>query len=245
MSRFLFLLSLLITFNLQAQQAKYQLSSTFGLAGLNGNTLEAGVFTGASLDRVRPLTKRTDLLLGLGAQHSSYEVGANEQPCDFPLGDKIVTFSFNETYEFNGLDGVLRLGAQHRLGKLQLRGLLLPTLRLYDRITSTYVIDFDQIGRPNDYAISKVRPGATFDWTDGTTRVLRYNSVFQLRAGAEIDFALNKQLGVGLGYQAGLTKYILTNYYQFTRSSGELVEVATTEEDARTAQGYLVLRIRL
>lgn len=247
MLRFLLptLFLVLITAGLSAQQAKYQVTTSFGLSGLNANALSQGAFAGASLDRIVPVSPKTNLFFGLGLQYSNYEVGANEEPCDFPLGDKIIFFTFSETYEFNPLEGALRFGVQQRLGKLTLSGMVLPTFRLYDRIASNYAINFDQTGRPNEFAANKVRPGDQFSWTDGTTRELRYNSPFHLRAGLALDFQLSKQLAIGLGYQVGLSKYELTNYLQDTRPGDETTEFAVTNEDARTAQGYLLMRVQL
>lgn len=245
MSRLLLPLFLFLAIGLKAQQTNYQLSTHFGLAGLNVNALGKGVFTGASLDRIHTLSPKTNLLFGLGLQYSNYEVGANEQPCDFPLGDKIVTFTFNETYEFNPLESILRLGVQYQRGKFRLTGVLLPTFRLKERITSTYAIDFDQIGRPNQFAVNKVRTGEAFTWVDSSTRVLRYNTFFQLRAGLEIDFELTKQLSIGLGYQGGLSNYTLSNYLQDIQPDNETTEFLISEEDASTAQGYLLFRVRL
>ncbi|MEM6772934.1 MAG: hypothetical protein AAF597_20310 [Bacteroidota bacterium] len=245
MLRKLFPLLLLLATSLSAQKADYQLSATFGLSGLNGNALEQGAYTSASLDKVHKLNDKTNFWVGLGLQYSNYEVGAAEQPCDFPLGDKVVVFTFTETYEFNPLEGVLRLGLQRKLGKFTVSGMVLPTVRLHDRIASTHAINFSQLGRPNQFGLNKVRPGEQFTWSDFTTRELRYNTSFQLRGGLTLDFALSKQLAIGLGYQAGLTKYQLTNYLQDTRPGDEMTEFAVTEEDARTSQGYLLLRVKL
>lgn len=254
----LFSLSLSLSAQDVAPTSPYSLSTNYGLAGLLGEeTLNRGIFVSSSLDRRFELSKKSNVIAGLGLQYTNHEQGTENARCDFPLGNKIVTFTFSETYEFNSLDATLRLGIEHTFGQLTVRGLLLPTLRLHDRITSTNAIFFDQLGRPDQFVSNKVTPGEEFIWTDGYRRELRYNTPASIQGALEIDYAVGKRLGIGLGYQLGLTKYELTNYFltqEFITPDGGpcgiagcplIEEYTTTVTNARTARGYLALRVSL
>lgn len=257
--RLLIFLALLAT-PLLAQETTpdYRFTTSYGLSGLTGeDALNKGIFTSINLDRIRPIGPKTTLTLGMGLDYANYENGTENEPCDFPFGLKVITFSFNETYEFNPLHATLRLGAEQRFGRFSVRALLLPTLRVYDRITSNSAINFDVTGRPDQFSSQKVRPEERFTSTDGSNRELRYNSPFQLQAAVEIDFSIGKRYAIGMGFRTGLTKYRLYNYVtesQFPSIPDPLcvidgcptfIEYEASSVNARTSSGYLTLRVAL
>lgn len=253
--RLLLLFLSLLAAPLLAQEVtpNYRLTTSYGLSGLTGaNALNQGLSTSLSLDRIRPIGPKTTLTAGLGLEYTNYESGNESVPCDFPLGDKAVSFNTTETYEFNPLNATLRLGAEQRFGRFSLRALLLPTLRVYDRITSTSAVNFDFLGRPDQYVSEKVRPNEEFIWTDDSRRELRYNSPVQLQAALEVDFAISKRYAVGLGFRTGLTKYELENVFVEQElfpcgiAGCTLVsEYVADSVNARTSSAYLTLRITL
>lgn len=231
---------------------KYRLTTHYGLAGLTGErALNQGFAAGLSLDKFYPLGPKNTLFAGAGLQHANYENGNIGQPCDFPLGDKVVVFNFSETYEFNPLEASLRLGAEQRFGRFSVRGVLLPTLRLRDRITANSNVDFAQPFRPNQTASTKVRPNESFLWTDNTIRELRYNTPARLQVALEVNVAISERFTLGLGYQTGLTKYEIDNYLvrnEMMPPCGivgcpEPEEFVVSSINARTGRGYLALQV--
>jgi len=256
--RITLLLCCLFSLSLYAQDASptspYRLSINYGVAGLQKGVIAEGAFTSGGLDRILRVSPKTNAILGLNVQYANYKSGAEDTPCDFILGDKAIFFSFSETYEFRALETGLKIGIEHRRGKFTVRGALLPTLRAHSQITSNNVIDFDNSGRPNLTASYTGQPGEEFTWTDETQRELRYNTPARIQALLEADFALTKRFGIGIGYQFGLTKYELTNYFvEQPNPFGPvcdptpclLPERAVNTLNANAGRAYLALRVSL
>ena len=234
---------------------RYRLHHAYGLTGLSGDdVLARGIHVGLAGERLLPLGKQTYVILGLGMQYGNFERGDELVPCDFPLGDKVIVFSFSETYAFSSLDAVARVGVERRFGRLTFGTSLLPTLRLHDRILATSAIDYNDLGRPNQFVATRVRPGERFTWTDGNQRELRYNTPVRLQGALEVGYALSKRLTLGFGYQTDLTVYEIDNVFPEQLrvdvpcgfvSCEPTPEYTVSTTSVRTGRGYLALHLQL
>lgn len=255
MTRNIFALSLLfLCLSLTAQTDSYRIVAGVGARGLSSEALDQAPSAAFGIEKVTMLGSRVDLFFGAELEYGSFTVGSGFLPCFFPLGDKIVTFSFSESYDTRRLDLQLSAGIDYHLGNFRLRASLLPTLRLHDQIKASSFVDFDNQFRPSLALTASVNPGEQFSWTDGTERELRYNSPVQLQGALEVGVQLSDGLDIGLGYRHGLTKYELQNYVVGTSDpQGPIgVPFITSFEEFQdsstkvaTGTGYLMMRFGL
>lgn len=255
MTRNIFALSLLfLCLSLAAQSNSYRMVGGVGVRGISADAISQAPSATLGIEKVTIWGSRTDLFFGAGLEYGSFTAGSGLQPCNFPLGDKIVTFSFSESYDTRPLDLQLSAGIDYHLGNFRLRASLLPTLRLHDQISASSFVGFDNQFRPSLALAASVNPGEQFSWTDGTERELRYNSPVQLQGALEVGVQLSDGLDIGLGYRHGLTKYELQNYVVgFSDPPGPIgvgfrpsfEEFQDSSTKVATGTGYLMMRFGL
>lgn len=194
-----------------------------------------------------PLSEKTAVFVGAGLQFSALrDASAGAIPCDFPLGNKVVTFSELETFSTRRLDYTVQLGLERRYGKFALRGSLIPTYWLRDQIEYSRVISFDGNGRPDQVLTAKIAPGETIqesnrEWT------IDYSSRFHLQGGVAVHYHLSDRLEIGVAYRRGLTDHRLQNKtLAICGVAGcDEVDFENSRIDARTGSGFFVARFRL
>ncbi len=249
MARFftLLLLTLLCTC-VSAQKPSLSVVVENGIAAAFTPERETGVAFNLGLEYQRPIAANFHLFMGAGLQYTSFKDRSRGAiPCDFPLGDKVVTFTNSDRYQFNRYDATVSLGLEKRMGKLSLRGSLIPAYLLRDRIDVELLTYFSQPNRPDSRAEATVNPGDSF-MNGGQEVTVDYSTRFQLQGGVEALYAVTDRFSLGLGYRRSLTKYELETRSTLTVCS-ELncipVEVDNSSIDARAGSGFLVLRFKL
>lgn len=246
---YLYLITLLLglAVGLSAQKNHFTISAGGGATSLLENNRGTGVAALLSVNYNIGLGERTSVFVGGGLQYTSIQDGTTGLiPCNFPLGLKVVTFFALESYTTHSLQYTNQLGIERRFGKLALRGSLLPTYRLQDRIDYSEVITFDFTGRPDEVFETTIKPGERIQ--EGNTEfTIDYSSRFQLQGEIEINYQLSDRFSIGLSYRRGLTDYRLQN--KTVSICGVVgcdeVNFENSRIDARSGVGFLILQYKL
>lgn len=233
---------------ISAQASSFSVIAGNGFAAAFTADRETGVAYNFGLEYQYPLTTNFNLFTGIGLQHTSFSDGTGEPtPCVFPEGLKVVTFTNSDRYRFNRYEITMSLGLEKEFGKFSLRGSLIPTYLLRDRIDVELLTDFTRPNRPDNRTQSTVKPGDSFR-NGGEVITVDYSTRFQLQGGLEVLYAASDRISLGLGYRRGLTTYELETRTNLTVCGGLEcipVEVDNSSIDARSGSGFLMLRFKL
>ncbi|MFK8162090.1 MAG: hypothetical protein AB8H12_06455 [Lewinella sp.] len=239
-SLFLFLC---FTTCITAQDQYFQLHGGLGHSGLFNALTDPGLGGALALEHHRPISPKTGFFVGVGGQYTNYEDQSVNVPCVFLLGDKAVTYNATEFYEIHRTDLTLSLGMTHQIAKLTVRGTLLPTMRLSDKIDALITQDFFNSIRPTQEQNFSIKPGERVNPEGPVEYTIDYTDQVQLQGEIGLTYAIEQQLYLGIAYRHGLSQYELQ--YKTVGVCGVVgcdeVDIINSRVDARTGHGYLTL----
>lgn len=245
MKRFLFPLffSLFLSTGLLAQNHHFQIRGGLGASGISTSQTEIGTGSTLALEYHDSLTPKTSFFIGIGGQYTNYEDQSVAVPCEFIFGDKVVLYNTSEFYTVHRTDLTLIFGLEHKVGKLVLRGSLLPTMRLTDKIDARIIEDFNSPARPNEVQEFSIKPGERVNPDGPVEYTVDYSDKLQLQGEVGIAYSLGGKVQLGLAYRHGLSQYELQ--YKTVGICGVVgcdeVSLVNSRADARTGHGYLTL----
>jgi len=217
--KYLFLLLLFIFFltaPLSSQSYLYPPEAGFWLSGgaglTQGDDARSGKDLGLQLDLnyQLPLNYSFSFFWGLGLQRRNTEiVTANGEPCVFPLGIKVVTFTDGESFTANQLEGTVQAGMAYHKGRFRLGAAVVPAFRLNNQLTYTFDRNFTQPDRPDSEVETTFRSGDEIELRQGGTRSVRYSDGFNLQADISLAYQLSPRLRVAAAYRPLLSDYEL------------------------------------
>lgn len=243
MKFFLPILFFCLSANLLAQDHHFQLNIGQGQSSLFNAQTQPGLGSTLALEYHRSLSLKTGFFIGAGIQYTNFEDQSITQPCNFPFGLKVVTFNTTEFYEVHRMDLTLNLGLTHRVGKFMLRGSLLPTMRLTDKIDAQIIQRFSAPNRPSQELGFSIKPGERFNPEGPVEYTVDYTDKVQLQGEIGLTYAIEQQVQLGIAYRHGLTQYELQ--YKTVGYCGEAtceeVNIVNSRIDARTGHAYITL----
>ena len=165
-----------------------------------------------SLSYQRPLTNKLSLLGGVGVQYRKQEIiTATGEPCVFPLGIKVITFTDAERYTTHQTEAFLKAGVVYHLNHFGIGVSLLPTMRLSDQINYRFFRNFTIPDRPDTEINVTIQSGETVDRSavgDGP-RSIQYANRVNLQAELTLTYLITPKLQLGLALRPLLTTYNL------------------------------------
>lgn len=217
--KYLFLLLLfvfLFSASLSAQSYLYPPEAGFWLSGgagvARGDDSQVGNGFGLQLDLnyQLPTSNSFSFFWGLGIQRRNAEIiTATGEPCVFPLGLKVVTFTDAESFTANQLEGTVQAGASYHKGRLRLGAAIVPAFRLNNQLTYRYFRDFTQPDRPDAEVETTFTSGDEIELRQGGQRSVRYSDGFNLQADFSLAYQLSPRLRVAAAYRPIFSGYEL------------------------------------
>jgi hypothetical protein len=96
---------------------------------------------------------------------------------------------------------------EHRIGKFSLRGILLPTILLDDKIDARIILDFISPNRPAQEQEFTIKPGERVNFEGAIEYTVDYSDKVQRQREIGFSYAIEKQLWFGIAYRHGLSQY--------------------------------------
>ena len=205
----------LLSITVTAQpSAGFQLTGSLGLFKASGGT---SVDRSASplaleLGYQLPVSARFSLLGGAGVQRREQELyTAVGEPCFFPNGIKLVSYSDTESYLLRQSEAYLSVGMGYHLGRVRVHAAALPTVRLSNDIRYRFYRDFAGPIRPVTEIDVTVAAGEAVNLSaiGRSPEVIRYSSRFNLQAEFGAQFSLTPHLNAGIAWRPVLLNYRL------------------------------------
>lgn len=234
--------------HLDAQVSSDSLRSGFRVTAGAGLTLGTDDLVGAGLglrlgvDYQQPLSHSIALSGGFGLQQRNTVAGTAENiPCDFPLGDKVISYSDWESYRTHELEAFIRIGADYHRNRFSIGLAVLPAYRISYKISYTAQRDFDFDNRPDNVVDVTINSGERIFLVTGQDRSVQYANDFNLQAEVNLQYAITPRTRVGIAFQPMLTN----NDVEFGDqlfcgiAACELVELSETIFSARVHTTFL------
>lgn len=209
---FVFLLSAPLSSQsyLYPPEAGFWLSGGAGLTRGNGSQVDNGLGLQLDLNYQLPVSNAFSLFWGLGVQRRDTEIiTASGEPCVFPLGIKVVTFTDASSFTANQLEGTVQAGLAYHKGRFRLGAAVAPAFRLNNKLTYRFYRDFALPDRPDAEVAMTFRSGDEVDLGQGEQRSVRYSDGFNLQADFSLSFQLSSRLRVAAAYRPILGSYNL------------------------------------
>ncbi|MFK8162089.1 MAG: hypothetical protein AB8H12_06450, partial [Lewinella sp.] len=181
---------LFLSVSLAAQDHHFQLNGGLGQSSLFKAQTESGLGGTLALEYHRSINPKTSFFVGIGGQYTNFEDQSTTVPCNFAIGLKVVSFITTEIYEVHRTDLTLSAGLAHQIGKLVVRGSLLPTMRLTDKIDGNLIQDFNFPSRPTRELEFSLKPGDRINPDGPVEYTVDYTDKVQLQGEIGLTYAI-------------------------------------------------------
>lgn len=193
---------------LNPPEAGFWLSGGAGIARSNDSQIDNSPGLQLDLNYQLPVSYSFSFFWGLGIQRRATDViTANGEPCVFPLGIKLVTFTDGESFTANQVEGTVQAGMAYHKGRFRLGAAVVPAFRLNNQLTYRFIRDFTQPVRPGTEEETTFRSGEDIELRQSRLRSVRYTDGFNLQADVSLAYQLSPRFRVEAAYRPMLTAY--------------------------------------